>query len=68
MRLNSCVVRTPLNSIINYLEMALEDELDEQARSYLDRSLAASKSLVNGKFPALLLSLKTGEEVLNNTI
>jgi len=39
-------VRTPLNSIINYLEVALEEELDERARSHLQKSLQASKSLV----------------------
>jgi len=39
-------VRTPLNSIINYLEMALEEELDERAHTHLYRSLEASKSLV----------------------
>jgi signal transduction histidine kinase len=39
-------VRTPLNSIINYLEVALEDSLDERARLHLERSLQASKSLV----------------------
>ncbi|CZT46010.1 related to phytochrome [Rhynchosporium secalis] len=39
-------VRTPLNSIINYLEVALEEDLDEGARQHLQRSLQASKSLV----------------------
>lgn len=39
-------VRTPLNSIINYLEVALEETLDENARYHLQRSLQASKSLV----------------------
>jgi two-component sensor histidine kinase len=39
-------VRTPLNSIINYLELALEEPLDERSRSHLHRSLQASKSLV----------------------
>jgi signal transduction histidine kinase len=40
------LVRTPLNSIINYLEVALEEVLDERARQHLQRSLQASKSLV----------------------
>jgi signal transduction histidine kinase len=40
------LVRTPLNSIINYLEVALEEALDERARQHLQRSLQASKSLV----------------------
>jgi CheY-like chemotaxis protein len=35
-----------LNSIINYLEVALEVPLDERARSHLYRSLQASKALV----------------------
>ncbi|CAG8976457.1 hypothetical protein HYALB_00008047 [Hymenoscyphus albidus] len=39
-------VRTPLNSIINYLEVALEEPLDERARQHLFRSLQASKALV----------------------
>ena len=39
-------VRTPLNSIINYLEVALEETIDERARLHLQRSLQASKSLV----------------------
>jgi len=39
-------VRTPLNSIINYLEVALEEVLDERARHHLRISLEASKSLV----------------------
>lgn len=39
-------MRTPLNSIINYLEVALEEVLDERARQHLQRSLQASKSLV----------------------
>ena len=43
---NSFIVRTPLNSIINYLEVALEEPLDERARQHLHRSLQASKSLV----------------------
>ncbi|KUJ12195.1 uncharacterized protein LY89DRAFT_593827 [Mollisia scopiformis] len=38
--------RTPLNSIINYLEIVLEDNLDKRARLHLQRSLQASKSLV----------------------
>jgi signal transduction histidine kinase len=39
-------VRTPLNSIINYLEVALEESLDERSRFHLQRSLQASKSVV----------------------
>lgn len=39
-------VRTPLNAIINYLEIALEGNLDNETRDNLMRSHAASKSLV----------------------
>lgn len=35
-----------MNSIINYLEVALEEPLDERARQHLFRSLQASKALV----------------------
>lgn len=39
-------VRTPLNAIINYLEIALEGNLDHETRDNLSRSHSASKSLV----------------------
>ncbi|KAG6179754.1 hypothetical protein E4U27_003073 [Claviceps purpurea] len=39
-------VRTPLNAIINYLEIALEDSLDQEMRDNLARSHSASKSLI----------------------
>lgn len=39
-------VRTPLNAIINYLEIALEGALDNDTRENLLRSHSASKSLV----------------------
>lgn len=39
-------VRTPLNAIINYLELALEGSLDQETRDNLSRSHSASKSLV----------------------
>ncbi|TFK20594.1 hypothetical protein FA15DRAFT_673329 [Coprinopsis marcescibilis] len=39
-------VRTPLNHIINYLEMALNGSLDTETRENLSRSHAASKSLL----------------------
>ncbi|CAG8005209.1 unnamed protein product [Penicillium olsonii] len=39
-------VRTPLNAIINYLEIALEGALDEDTRDSLTRSHSASKSLI----------------------
>ncbi|CCX07160.1 Similar to Cyanobacterial phytochrome B; acc. no. Q9R6X3 [Pyronema omphalodes CBS 100304] len=39
-------VRTPLNAIINYLEIALESPLDAETRDNLARSHSASKSLI----------------------
>lgn len=39
-------VRTPLNAIINYLEIALEGSLDGETRENLVRSHSASKSLI----------------------
>ena len=39
-------VRTPLNAIINYLEIALENPLDQETRDNLTKSHSASKSLI----------------------
>lgn len=39
-------VRTPLNAIINYLEIALEGALDHETRENLAKSHSASKSLI----------------------
>lgn len=39
-------VRTPLNAIINYLEIALEGALDQDTRENLAKSHSASKSLI----------------------
>ncbi|UKZ49960.1 hypothetical protein TrVGV298_004215 [Trichoderma virens] len=39
-------VRTPLNAIINYLEIALEGSLDQETRDNLAKSYSASKSLI----------------------
>lgn len=38
--------RTPLNAIINYLEIALDGTLNEETRENLSRSHSASKSLI----------------------
>ncbi|KAI2794629.1 hypothetical protein POX_a01228 [Penicillium oxalicum] len=38
--------RTPLNAIINYLEIALDSSLNQETRENLSRSHSASKSLV----------------------
>ena len=39
-------VRTPLNAIINYLEIALEGTIDQETRDNLSKSHSASKSLI----------------------
>ncbi|KAF2453783.1 GAF domain-like protein [Lineolata rhizophorae] len=39
-------VRTPLNAVINYLEIALEGTLDQETRENLVKSHSASKSLI----------------------
>ena len=39
-------VRTPLNAIINYLEIALEGAIDQETRENLTKSHSASKSLI----------------------
>ena len=39
-------VRTPLNAIINYLEIALEGSIDSETRENLAKSHSASKSLI----------------------
>ena len=39
-------VRTPLNAIINYLEIAMEGTLDQETRENLTKSHSASKSLI----------------------
>lgn len=39
-------VRTPLNAIINYLEIALEGALDQETRDNIAKSHSASKSLI----------------------
>ncbi|KAM7205374.1 putative signal transduction histidine-protein kinase [Naviculisporaceae sp. PSN 640] len=39
-------VRTPLNAVINYLEMALEKPLEDSTKEVLQRSYTASKSLI----------------------
>ncbi|KAJ5959374.1 uncharacterized protein N7479_006524 [Penicillium vulpinum] len=38
--------RTPLNAIINYLEIVLDGPLDQETRDHISRSHSASKSLV----------------------
>ncbi|KAJ7043874.1 hypothetical protein C8F04DRAFT_1070714 [Mycena alexandri] len=60
-------VRTPLNHIINYVEMALNGPLDDETRDNLNRSHAASKSLLFTINDLLDLSrLESGQETSNN--
>ncbi|KAK4047468.1 hypothetical protein OIV83_005380 [Microbotryomycetes sp. JL201] len=40
-------VRTPLNAIVNYLELALDSEIPSDVRDSISRSHAASKSLIH---------------------
>lgn len=40
-------VRTPLNAIVNYLELALDSEVPPEVRENIARSHAASKSLIH---------------------
>ncbi|TVY37494.1 Cyanobacterial phytochrome B [Lachnellula subtilissima] len=39
-------VRTPLNAIVNYLEMALEDKMEDPTRELLEKAHKASRSLI----------------------
>ncbi|XMA11322.1 hypothetical protein WAI453_004113 [Rhynchosporium graminicola] len=45
-RNSSHEVRTPLNAIINYLEIALENSIDETTRDLLGKAHKASRSLI----------------------
>ena len=60
-------VRTPLNAVINYLEIALEGNLDRDTRDYLSRSHSASKSLVCVINDLLdLTKAETGQPLIKN--
>ncbi|TDL22224.1 hypothetical protein BD410DRAFT_788955 [Rickenella mellea] len=60
-------VRTPLNHIINYLEMALNGPLDNETRENLSRSHTASKSLLFTINDLLdLTKLESGKETSFN--
>ncbi|TIB62597.1 hypothetical protein E3P77_03818 [Wallemia ichthyophaga] len=60
-------VRTPLNHIINYVELALEGNLDTETRDNLTRSRDASKSLLFTINDLLdLTKVDSGQEVLFN--
>jgi light-regulated signal transduction histidine kinase (bacteriophytochrome) len=45
-RNSSHEVRTPLNAIVNYLELALENPLDDSTREILTKAHKASRSLI----------------------
>lgn len=45
-RNSSHEVRTPLNAIVNYLELALENPIDEATREILSKAHTASRSLI----------------------
>ncbi|TGO19787.1 hypothetical protein BTUL_0002g00300 [Botrytis tulipae] len=55
-------VRNPLNAIIGYLEIALEEVLDDQARLHLEKSLGASRSLIFVVNDLLSLTEAEGED------
>ncbi|CAG7950169.1 unnamed protein product [Penicillium salamii] len=59
-------VRTPLNAVINYLEIALESALDEETRDNLVRSYTASRSLVYIVNDLLDLATESGQQLVKN--
>jgi signal transduction histidine kinase len=62
-------VRTPLNAIINYLEIALEGALDRETRESLTKSHSASKSLIYVINDLLdLTNTEKGHELIKNEI
>ncbi|KAI0969528.1 hsp90-like protein [Xylaria arbuscula] len=62
-------VRTPLNAIINYLEIALEGSLDEETRENLAKSHSASRSLIYVINDLLdLTKTEEGQELIKDEI
>ncbi|KAH9886577.1 hsp90-like protein [Xylariomycetidae sp. FL2044] len=62
-------VRTPLNAIINYLEIAMESSLDQETRENLARSHSASKSLIYVINDLLdLTKTEEGQELIKDEI
>jgi light-regulated signal transduction histidine kinase (bacteriophytochrome)/CheY-like chemotaxis protein len=59
-------VRTPLNAVINYLEIAMEGTLDDETRDSLVRSYSASKSLVYIVNDLLDLATESGHQLVKN--
>ncbi|KAI1656341.1 hsp90-like protein [Daldinia decipiens] len=62
-------VRTPLNAIINCLEIAMEGQLDQETRENLARSHSASKSLIYVINDLLdLTNMEEGQELIKDEI
>ncbi|KAI1411041.1 hsp90-like protein [Hypoxylon sp. FL1857] len=62
-------VRTPLNAIINCLEIAMEGPLDQETRENLARSHSASKSLIHVINDLLdLTNMEEGQELIKDEI
>ncbi|KAG9247124.1 PHY1, histidine kinase-group VIII protein [Calycina marina] len=62
-------VRTPLNAIINYLEIAMEGALDQETRDNLSKSHSASKSLIYVINDLLdLTKTEEGQELIKDEI
>jgi CheY-like chemotaxis protein len=62
-------VRTPLNAIINYLEIALEGSLDQETRENLAKSHSASKSLIYVINDLLdLTKAEEGQELIQDAV
>ncbi|GAW24428.1 hypothetical protein ANO14919_140120 [Xylariales sp. No.14919] len=62
-------VRTPLNAIINYLEIALEGSLDHETRENLAKSHSASRSLIYVINDLLdLTKAEEGQELIKDEI
>ncbi|KAI0107666.1 hsp90-like protein [Hypoxylon sp. NC0597] len=62
-------VRTPLNAIINCLEIAMEGPLDQETRENLARSHSASKSLIYVINDLLsLTNMEDGQELIKDEI
>ncbi|KAI1434240.1 hsp90-like protein [Xylaria sp. CBS 124048] len=62
-------VRTPLNAIINYLEIAMEGSLDRETRDNLAKSHSASKSLIHVINDLLdLTKMEEGQELVKDEV
>jgi light-regulated signal transduction histidine kinase (bacteriophytochrome)/AmiR/NasT family two-component response regulator len=61
-------VRTPLNAVINYLEIAMEGALNEETRENLIRSYSASKSLIYIVNDLLDLATESGQQLVKNEV